>query len=255
MLEQFKPAIRPLNYTPPHAPLDIIHKDKDLLVLNKPSGLLSVPGKACDLQDSLELRAKAEFPEALLVHRLDMDTSGVFIMARNKDTQRNLGLQFERRKTEKTYIARVYGSPERDEGLIDLPLRCDWPNRPLQMVCYEHGKPAQTKWKVLSRDQMSLRAQRSNLNQNDQIASSTLPPRHDDEVMETALMELTPITGRSHQLRLHMLKLGHPILGDCFYAPERVFRAAPRLLLHAQTLEIHHPKDGTRVKFCAETPF
>lgn len=225
MLRDFKPAIRPLHYAPPQKGLSIIHQDEHLLVFNKPSGLLSVPGKGVDLQDSLELRARAEFPEALLVHRLDMDTSGVFIMARNKDTQRNLGLQFERRKTDKTYIARVAGSPDQDEGLIDLPLRCDWPNRPLQMVCHEHGKPSQTGWKVLSREG------------------------------ETTLMELKPITGRSHQLRVHMLELGHPILGDCFYAPEEVFQAAPRLLLHAQSLEIHHPDGGERITFNAETPF
>lgn len=225
VLENFKPAIRPLDYTPPQEALNIIHADEHLLVLDKPSGLLSVPGKGEALQDSLELRVRAQFPEALLVHRLDMDTSGVFIMARDKDTQRNLGLQFERRKTEKTYIARVTGSPPEDEGLIDLPLRCDWPNRPLQMVCYEHGKPSQTEWRVLERDG------------------------------ETTLMELKPITGRSHQLRVHMLSLGHPILGDCFYAPEDVFTAAPRLLLHAFTLEIHHPKDGKRVKFSAREAF
>ena len=218
-ISKFKPAIRPLNYGPPQAPLEIIHKDEHLLVLNKPSGLLSVPGKGPEVQDSLELRAKADFPEALLVHRLDMDTSGVFVMALNKETQRNLGLQFERRKTAKTYIARVHGSPEDNEGLIDLPLRCDWPNRPLQMVCYEHGREAQTGWKVLERGE------------------------------DSTLVELNPITGRSHQLRVHMLELGHPILGDCFYAPEEVFQAAPRLLLHAQSLEIHHPDGGDRVRF------
>ena len=219
MWKNFKPAIRPLEYNPPQEPLNIIHRDEHLLVLSKPSGLLSVPGKGEEVQDSLELRAKTEFSEALLVHRLDMDTSGIFIMAMNKDAQRNLGLQFERRKTTKTYIARVHGSPKENSGLIDLPLRCDWPNRPLQMVCYEHGKPSQTEWKVLERGEGS------------------------------ALVELNPITGRSHQLRVHMLELGHPILGDCFYAPEEVFTAAPRLLLHAQSLEIHHPDGGERVRF------
>lgn len=211
--------IPPLEYNPPQDPLNILHKDDHVIVLSKPSGLLSVPGKGEEVQDSLENRVKDEFPEALLVHRLDMDTSGVLIMALNKDVQRNLGLQFERRKVKKTYIARVAGSPEEDSGLIDLPLRCDWPNRPLQMVCYEHGKPSQTEWKVLERDG------------------------------ETSLIELNPITGRSHQLRVHMAEIGHPILGDCFYAPDDIYAAAPRLLLHAQKLQIHHPDGGDVIHF------
>lgn len=225
MTPAFKPRVRPLDYSPPQEPLNILHRDEHILVLSKPAGLLSVPGKGADVQDSLETRAKAEFPEALLVHRLDMDTSGVFIMAMNKQAQRNLGLQFERRKTEKRYIARVAGVVEGDEGKIDLPLRCDWPNRPLQMVCYEHGKPAQTSWRVLERGD------------------------------DSTLVELTPITGRSHQLRVHMLELGHPILGDCFYAPDAVFDAAPRLLLHAQKLQLHHPDGGAVTLFTDPCPF
>ncbi len=225
MPDNFTPAIRPLNYNPPDEPLDVIHSDAHLLVLNKPAGLLSVPGKGAEVQDSLELRARAEFPEALLVHRLDMDTSGVFVMARTKEAQRHLGLQFERRKTAKTYIARIWGSPEGDSGEIDLPLRCDWPNRPLQMVCHTQGKPSQTQWRVLERG-----------------AGSTL-------------MRLTPITGRSHQLRVHMLAMGHPILGDCFYAHPEAFAAADRLLLHAQSLSLHHPENGARVTFHNDAPF
>ena len=223
--QDFHAALRPLNYNPPEEPLAIVYEDAFLLVFDKPSGLLSVPGKGEEVQDSLELRARTAFPEALLVHRLDMDTSGIFIMARSKAVQAHLGKQFERRKTAKTYIARVSGEPEADEGLIDWPLRCDWPNRPLQMICYEHGKPSQTAWSVLAREG------------------------------ETSLIELNPITGRSHQLRVHMAALGHPILGDCFYAPEEIYRAAPRLLLHAQSLEIHHPEDGRRIKFESPTPF
>ena len=216
---------RPLQYAPPDIPLSILHQDDDLLVLSKPSGLLSVPGKAEDHADSLETRAKAEFPDALLVHRLDLETSGVFVMAMNKDAQANLGKQFESRKTHKIYIARVWGLPEHDEGHIDLPLRCDWDNRPRQMVCHEHGKSAQTGWRVLEREDHAAR------------------------------LELTPLTGRSHQLRVHCAEIGYPILGDPFYAPEDVYAAADRLQLHAHALTLHHPKDGERVTFTEPCPF
>lgn len=220
----------PLIYNPPHDELNVLHRDDDILVLSKPSGLLSVPGRGADLQDSLELRARAEFPEALLVHRLDMDTSGVFIMALNKDAQRHLGLQFEQRRTQKTYIAHIFGHPDEDAGCVDLPLRCDWENRPRQMVCYEHGKPAQTHWHVIKREQ------------------------------EFTRVELSPITGRSHQLRVHMAELkkengGHPILGEMFYAPDSVRNMAPRLCLHAEKLNIEHPKNGTHMAFTDTCPF
>ena len=213
--------VPPLEYRPPHTPLDLLHEDTDLLIFNKPSGLLSVPGKHADVQDSLELRAREAFPDALLVHRLDMDTSGVFIMARNKEAQRNLGLQFERRRVKKTYRARVQEYVKNDSGLIDQPLRCDWDRRPLQMVCYEHGKASQTKWHILDRGLY-----------ND---------------CKTTLLSLEPITGRSHQLRVHLAEMGHAILGDCFYAPPWAFKAASRLLLHAQTLCFYHPSDGTPI--------
>ncbi len=215
-------------YEPPQTPLCIVHMDDDLLVLSKPSGLLSVPGRREDCRDSLQSRVVALFPEALLVHRLDMETSGLFIMARNKAAQRHLGLQFERRKTEKTYIARVWGQVEGERGQVDLPLRCDWDHRPLQMVCFEDGRGAQTAWEVLSRDDISTR------------------------------LKLTPHTGRTHQLRVHMLELnkerdqvggGHPILGDDFYAHEDAHKAAPRLQLHAEKLSLYHPRDGARVCF------
>lgn len=217
--------VPPLIYDPPQEPLSILHVDEHVLVLSKPSGLLSVPGKGADLQDSLELRAKAEFPDALLVHRLDMDTSGIFLMAMNQDSQANLGKQFERRKVDKEYIALVHGELEEDAGDIDLPLRCDWENRPRQMVCFEHGKPAQTAWQVLERKEDRTR------------------------------MLLKPHTGRSHQLRVHMEQLGHPILGEMFYAPEAVQAMAPRLCLHAQKLTFHHPRDGERVTFTDPAPF
>ncbi|MAF97801.1 MAG: RNA pseudouridine synthase [Micavibrio sp.] len=224
------------SYAPPSEPLKILHEDDALLVFSKPSGLLSVPGRAEDHADCLQARAAALYPESLLVHRLDLETSGIFIMARTKEAQSHLGKQFERRKTAKTYIARIWGDVEGEEGLIDLPLRCDWENRPMQMVCYEHGRPSQTHWTVLARE--------------------TLP-----DGSPVTRLELNPITGRSHQLRVHLLELGnkeqggHPILGDDFYAHERAHKAAPRLQLHAEKLTIHHPNGGERISFIDPCPF
>lgn len=213
-------------YAPPTDPyVEVIHQDQDILVLNKPSGLLSVPGKAAEHADCLETRAQKEFPTSRTVHRLDMDTSGVVIMAMNAQAHRHLGLQFERRHTAKTYIADVFGNIENSEGTIDLPLRCDWPNRPKQMVDHDQGRSAQTNWLVLERHTTWTR------------------------------VELKPITGRSHQLRVHMLELGHPILGDRFYATGKALVAADRLRLHAQSLTVHHPDGGERVTFEVDLPF
>jgi len=212
------------TYAPPTGPLDVLHLDDDLLVLNKPSGLLSVPGKAAEHADCLESRAKAAYPDALLVHRLDMDTSGVMIFAMNKGAQRHLGLQFERRHTQKTYEALVWGQPA-DNGEVDLPLIVDWPNRPLQIVDQERGKKAHTKWEVVTREAHHAR------------------------------VRLSPTTGRSHQLRVHMLAIGHPILGDRFYAKGAALEATPRLCLHALTLELFHPDGGARVSFHSPCPF
>lgn len=209
-------------------PLKVLHKDDDLLVLSKPSNLLSVPGRGADLADSLESRARAEFPECLLIHRLDMETSGIFLMAMNKAAQGNIGKQFEHRKVSKTYIARVFGHPSEDEGLIDLPLICDWENRPKQMVCYERGKPSQTKWSVMERE------------------SGDMP---------ITRLELKPITGRSHQLRVHLAEIGHPILGEPFYATDEILHAVPVLQLHAQSLTIHHPNGGDPITFTDPCPF
>lgn len=147
-------------------------------------------------------------------------------MARSKDVQANLGKQFERRKTEKTYIARVWGKPDVDNGLIDLPLRCDWPNRPKQMVCYEHGKSSQTHWRILEKEAGNI-----------------------------SRLELKPITGRSHQLRVHLKEISLPILGDPFYAPPEALNAAERLQLHAETLTIYHPSNGDNITFTDQTPF
>ena len=211
-------------YSPPNTPLELIHEDHELLVVNKPAGLLSVPGKGDHLKDCLITRLQAAFPEALLVHRLDMDTSGVIVFARTPAAQRHLGLQFEKRMMKKSYLALVWGQVDGKEGVIDLPLIVDWPNRPLQKVCHETGRAAVTEWKVLRHDETSTR------------------------------MRLFPQTGRSHQLRVHMRELGHPILGDPFYAtgPARDF---PRLMLHAETLRLRHPDGGRGMNFRAKNPF
>lgn len=226
-----KVNVPPLVYDPPNDPLRVLYEDADLLVLSKPSGLLSVPGRGADVQDSLELRVRTEYPDALLVHRLDMETSGVFLMARHKAAQGHLGKQFEKRTTEKHYIARVWGHVEGDAGRIDLPLRCDWDNRPRQMVCYEHGKNAVTEWEVLEREPAGF-----------------------------TRMLLKPITGRSHQLRVHMEELhkdngGHPILGEVFYAHDAARDAADRLQLHAEMLGVEHPGTGKRIVFTDRAPF
>ena len=212
-------------YTPPGGDLKILYQDDDLVVFSKPAGLLSVPGKDPAHGDCMEARARRQFPEALIVHRLDMDTSGVFLMARNKQAQANLGKQFERRKVEKTYIARIWGMPQQDNGHIDQPLRCDWPNRPRQMVCYEHGKPATTLWQVLEKGG------------------------------NRALVSLKPETGRSHQLRVHMAEMGHPIIGDPFYAHDDAFQAGPRLMLHAVELSFYRPADGELITIQDPVPF
>jgi tRNA pseudouridine32 synthase/23S rRNA pseudouridine746 synthase len=212
------------DYNPPSDPLDILHADHELIAVNKPSGLLSVPGKGEHLADCLIARVQAAFPGALLVHRLDRDTSGVMIFAATPHAQRHLGLQFEKRQTKKAYIARVYGRLEPKDGTVDLPLIVDWPNRPLQMVCHETGKEAVTDWKVLKATD------------------------------EESRVRLFPKTGRSHQLRVHMLALGHPILGDPFYAKGEAL-AHPRLMLHAEDLRLRHPDGGKGVRFFAKAPF
>lgn len=198
-------------------------EDEDLIFINKSAGLLSVPGKT--EPDCVEARLRDTHPNALTVHRLDMATSGVMVFAKNKAAQRHLGLQFERRHLEKTYIAVVDGQVEGDEGHIDLPLRADWPNRPLQMVCHEQGRPSQTDWKVLE--------------------------RYEDRTR----LELTPLTGRSHQLRVHLLAIGHPILGDEFYAHGHALSASPRLLLHAHRLSLFKPTGGDRITIKSPVPF
>lgn len=202
-----------------------MHEDENLIVVDKPSGLLSVPGKAEHHKDSLETRLRAYNSEVLLIHRLDMATSGVMIFAKTALAQRHIGLQFEKRYTEKSYIARVAGSVRGLTGRINLPLITDWPNRPRQEVNFDIGKSAQTDWEVLAQDGKSTR------------------------------MALYPKTGRSHQLRVHMLAMGHPILGDRLYAPDAVFEAASRLQLHAEMLKLRHPVGGEWMTFTAPCPF
>ncbi|OXY80742.1 RNA pseudouridine synthase [Oceanimonas doudoroffii] len=215
-----------LRYDPPVDPqFDILYQDDSLIVLNKPSGLLSVPGRDPVHFDSLSLRVSRVFPAVQVVHRLDMATSGVIVMALNPKAHRELSRQFRERETEKRYYAWVHGQPSEDEGSIDLPLCCDWPNRPRHMVSHEHGKKALTHWRCLRRE-----GQRS-------------------------LMELTPITGRSHQLRVHMLSLGHPILGDNLYAEGEALTMAPHLQLHAAWLAFRHPRYKHRLEFTAPAPF
>jgi len=205
-------------------PLDILYEDAQLVAVNKPAGLLSVPGRGEHLADCLLSRVQAAFPDALLVHRLDRDTSGVIVFALTPHAQRNLSMQFETRVTKKTYVARLWGRLEPKTGTVDLPLIVDWPNRPRQMVCHDTGRPAVTDWKVVSYGENETR------------------------------VRLFPKTGRSHQLRVHMLALCHPILGDPFYA-EGAARDFPRLMLHSEELRIKNPEGGVSLKLRAPAPF
>lgn len=212
--------------TPAIAGVKLLHVDESLLVLDKPSGMLSVPGRGEDKQDCLSARVQAAFPDALIVHRLDQATSGLMLMARGAAMQRALSRSFETRDVGKRYVAVVSGHlPAPDDpsgwGLIDLPIIVDWPHRPLRIIDNERGKPSQTRWRVLSHDAAA----------------------------NTTRVELEPVTGRSHQLRVHLKALGHPILGEAMYAPEAVQAAAPRLLLHAAALQFTHPASGLAMAF------
>jgi tRNA pseudouridine32 synthase/23S rRNA pseudouridine746 synthase len=218
-------------YTPPMSPyLDIIYQDDNFIVLNKTNGILSVPGRLPEHQDCLQNRVQRVLPTATIVHRLDMATSGIMVMALNKATHVAISRQFEKRKTKKSYIARVFGKIANIEGSVDLPLICDWPNRPKQMVDHENGKASLTHYSVLAYDELP--------------AGET-----------STLVELRPVTGRSHQLRVHMLALGHPILGDRLYAHEKALKLSPRLKLHARNLTFHHPISDELLCFTAPCPF
>jgi tRNA pseudouridine32 synthase / 23S rRNA pseudouridine746 synthase len=202
-----------------------VYQDERLLVLDKPSGLLAVPGRGPELQDCLSARVQAVWPTAVVVHRLDRDTSGVIVMALDSDAQRELGRQFAERETVKIYVAVVAGRIGPDEGMVDLPLRKDFDRPPRHCVDPVYGRPSQTHWRTVE--------------------------RFDDRTR----VELEPLTGRSHQLRIHMAELGHAILGDPLYGDERTLRMAERLLLHAERLTLTHPTDGRRVTFESSVPF
>lgn len=212
------------DYAPPDTPLQVLHEDHEIVVVDKPAGLLSVPGRGDHLSDCLLTRVQAAFPTALLVHRLDRDTSGVMVFGLSPHAQRSLSMQFEKCSTKKTYIARVWGALRPKSGTVDLPLIVDWPNRPRQMVCHETGKPAVTDWLVMRAGEAESR------------------------------VRLMPKTGRSHQLRVHMLALGHPILGDPLYA-EGPAAEYPRMMLHSQELRISHPESGRGLAFRTDVPF
>ena len=207
---------------------DVIYRDEHVIVLDKPAGLLSVPGIGPEKQDCLARRVEVRFAGARIVHRLDRETSGVIVMAMNAGSHRELSRQFEQRLVEKCYIAVVAGVVVDDDGEIDLPLRKDLnPPRPgpRHIVDHVHGRPALTRYRVLRRD-----ADRTH-------------------------MELRPQTGRSHQLRVHLDAIGHPILGDDLYAPPEIVAMADRLLLHARAMSITHPATGQRLDFESPCPF
>lgn len=189
----------------------ILYEDKDIIVVNKPSGLLSVPGKQPEHKNCVLSCLHTTHPDALIVHRLDMDTSGILLLARNKESHRLLSIQFQDRQTRKVYYALASGRLNIEDGSINLPMRCDWENRPRQIIDFNQGRSAQTGWKLIQQF-------------NDYFS-----------------IALFPITGRSHQLRLHMKSLGHPILGDNLYADQKTINKAERLMLHAGELSFYHP--------------
>lgn len=211
-------------YQPTSEQPQIIHADHEVLVVAKPHGLLSVPGRGEDRADCLIARLRGAFPTILLVHRLDLDTSGVMVFGLTPHAQRHLSKQFEERRVKKTYIARLWGQLQPKTGRVDLPLIVDWPNRPRQKVDHDQGRPAQTDWRVIRSDQDETR------------------------------VRLSPLTGRSHQLRVHMAGTGHPILGDPLYATGAA-AGFPRLMLHAETLRFKHPDTGVMQTFSAPVPF
>ena len=216
-----------IDYNPPQEPwLDLVYRDDYIAVVNKPSGLLSVPGNQPQYYDSAMSRVKEKYGFCEPAHRLDMATSGILLFALSKAADRELKRQFREREPKKYYQALVWGHVEQDHGVVELPLICDWENRPRQKICFERGKRAVTFYDVLQRY-----------------------PNN------TTRVKLTPITGRSHQLRLHMLALGHPILGDKFYAHPQAKALSPRLCLHAESLQIQHPITGEAMEFTAPVGF
>ncbi len=214
-----------MDYSPPQDPITILYEDTHLLVVDKPAGLLSVPGRGAHLADCLITRLQALRPEVLLVHRLDRDTSGIMVFALTKAAQRNLGQMFEHKRVKKRYVACVWGDVAQAKGTVDLPLIVDWPNRPLQHVDWTHGKPAITDWQRIAHENGTTR------------------------------LHLMPRTGRSHQLRVHLKELGHPILGDPFYASGPALEGWPRMMLHAEGLKFEHPISGQVLRLQSRCPF
>lgn len=214
---------RGFTYSPPKIPVSYIYVDQDIIIAEKPCGLLSVPGKT--ESDCMEARVRTDYPEALIIHRLDMATSGLMVFAHNKNAQRHIGLQFEKRFIQKEYLARVWGLIKLNKFNIDLPVRADWKNRPLQIVCNEKGKSASTKVEMISHEN------------------------------NTSYLSLKPLTGRTHQLRVHLNSIGHPILGDRLYAHDPAFLLADRLMLHATKIKLMKPVDGQWIEFNSSCPF
>ncbi len=233
----------PTRLPPINAALQLHHLDASLLVVEKPAGLLCVPGRGEDKQDCLSARVQALHPEALIVHRLDMATSGLLLMARSPEAQRLLSQAFAERRIHKQYVAVVDGrmaetGPASADGwqLIDLPIAVDWPQRPLRAIDPVAGKPSQTRWRL------------------DEAASlEALGSPQAQSPSSRVLLE--PLTGRSHQLRVHLKALGHPIVGDTLYASQAVAARAPRLLLHASALAFAHPLTGQPLRFDSPAPF
>jgi len=213
------------------ADISLLYQDDAILVLNKPAGLLSVPGRGPDKQDCLSSRVAHQFPDARVVHRLDMATSGLLVMARTSIAQQRLNAAFSARQVHKRYVATVYGNCSEGETpqwhTIDLPILVDWPRRPLRKIDPEHGKPSTTRWRCIAFDAATNRSR----------------------------LELEPLTGRSHQLRVHMLATGHPIVGDTLYAPPDVAAMGARLMLHASALAFAHPHSAAPMRFDCPCPF
>ncbi|HEU4457742.1 MAG TPA: RluA family pseudouridine synthase [Methylibium sp.] len=202
--------------------LEVVHCDDALIVVAKPAGLLSVPGRGADKQDCAAARVQRRWPDALVVHRLDEATSGLLLFARGLEAQRRLSRAFETGMVDKRYVAVVQGRVDAEAGRIELPLAADWPRRPRQRVAHDDGKPAATDWQMIERGAATTR------------------------------LALQPRTGRTHQLRVHLAAIGHPILGDALYGDAG---SATRLLLHACELSFVHPRDATRSRFESPPPF
>jgi len=228
----------------------VLHADARLIVLDKAAGLLSVPGIGPEKADCLVARAARRFPGARIVHRLDRDTSGVIVLALDAEAHRALSMQFQERRTKKKYIAIVAGAPDGDEGEIDLPIRKNLEAPPRQIVDLDQGRPSVTRWRVVKRgSRVSDVIDRPS--EQTMLEGVDLLP----DPLACARLELEPITGRGHQLRLHLLSIGLPIIGDDLYAPEELRPPGLRMLLHARSLEFLHPGDGHSIRIVSEPPF